>query len=196
MAVSCKFDFSERRNLLYMEMDPDRKLPKGFRGPSLSISPVLFSLSPSHPLCRKHIKGCCLSLVVYSPNPSSSSVPRPFLFSPCNLSPAPCLSLCLTMPDYPPVRRNIPSPPGPPAGKITKKPGAPKAKGAVRAKSGCYTCRIRRKVGFLPDHPPSPTAHSPLSRNATNNQTLRGVVRHAFASVFSASALVPSVLNG
>ncbi|KAJ3781951.1 fungal-specific transcription factor domain-containing protein [Lentinula aff. detonsa] len=27
----------------------------------------------------------------------------------------------------------------------TKKAGAPKAKGAVRAKSGCYTCRIRRK---------------------------------------------------
>ncbi|KAJ7476036.1 fungal-specific transcription factor domain-containing protein [Mycena latifolia] len=27
----------------------------------------------------------------------------------------------------------------------TKKPGPPKAKGAVRAKSGCYTCRIRRK---------------------------------------------------
>ncbi|KAL4072756.1 fungal-specific transcription factor domain-containing protein [Scleroderma yunnanense] len=27
----------------------------------------------------------------------------------------------------------------------TKRPGAPKAKGAVRAKSGCYTCRIRRK---------------------------------------------------
>ncbi|KAJ3810976.1 fungal-specific transcription factor domain-containing protein [Lentinula lateritia] len=27
----------------------------------------------------------------------------------------------------------------------TKKPGAPKTKGAVRAKSGCYTCRIRRK---------------------------------------------------
>ncbi|KIK16894.1 hypothetical protein PISMIDRAFT_112540 [Pisolithus microcarpus 441] len=26
-----------------------------------------------------------------------------------------------------------------------KRPGAPKAKGAVRAKSGCYTCRIRRK---------------------------------------------------
>ncbi|KAF7374633.1 hypothetical protein MSAN_00348100 [Mycena sanguinolenta] len=34
----------------------------------------------------------------------------------------------------------------PPAPKqTTKKPGAPKAKGAVRAKSGCYTCRIRRK---------------------------------------------------
>ncbi|EKM78083.1 hypothetical protein AGABI1DRAFT_101348 [Agaricus bisporus var. burnettii JB137-S8] len=27
----------------------------------------------------------------------------------------------------------------------SKRPGAPKAKGAVRAKSGCYTCRIRRK---------------------------------------------------
>ncbi|KAJ7168478.1 fungal-specific transcription factor domain-containing protein [Mycena filopes] len=27
----------------------------------------------------------------------------------------------------------------------SRKPGAPKAKGAVRAKSGCYTCRIRRK---------------------------------------------------
>lgn len=33
VAVSCKFDFSERRNLLNMEMDPDRKLPKGFWGP-------------------------------------------------------------------------------------------------------------------------------------------------------------------
>ncbi|KAA1467751.1 hypothetical protein DENSPDRAFT_769670 [Dentipellis sp. KUC8613] len=29
--------------------------------------------------------------------------------------------------------------------KQPKKSGAPKAKGAVRAKSGCYTCRIRRK---------------------------------------------------
>ncbi|KZT02277.1 uncharacterized protein LAESUDRAFT_434938 [Laetiporus sulphureus 93-53] len=27
----------------------------------------------------------------------------------------------------------------------SKKTGAPKPKGAVRAKSGCYTCRIRRK---------------------------------------------------
>ncbi|KAG1754103.1 hypothetical protein EDD22DRAFT_913793 [Suillus occidentalis] len=26
-----------------------------------------------------------------------------------------------------------------------RRTGAPKAKGAVRAKSGCYTCRIRRK---------------------------------------------------
>lgn len=30
-----------------------------------------------------------------------------------------------------------------------KRPGAPKTKGAVRIKSGCYTCRIRRKVRCL-----------------------------------------------
>jgi len=45
------------------------------------------------------------------------------------------------MPDVP-IRRSVPA--SPPT-KIQKKPGAPKAKGAVRAKSGCYTCRIRRK---------------------------------------------------
>ena len=39
VAVSYKFDFSERRNLLNMEMDPDRKLPKGFWGPP-SLAPV------------------------------------------------------------------------------------------------------------------------------------------------------------
>jgi len=35
--------------------------------------------------------------------------------------------------------------PAPPKQLQAKKAGAPKAKGAVRAKSGCYTCRIRRK---------------------------------------------------
>ncbi|KAI0288799.1 fungal-specific transcription factor domain-containing protein [Russula brevipes] len=35
--------------------------------------------------------------------------------------------------------------PAPPKQQHAKKSGAPKAKGAVRAKSGCYTCRIRRK---------------------------------------------------
>ncbi|KAJ7650027.1 fungal-specific transcription factor domain-containing protein [Roridomyces roridus] len=35
--------------------------------------------------------------------------------------------------------------PAAPKESVAKKPGAPKAKGAVRAKSGCYTCRIRRK---------------------------------------------------
>ncbi|KAI9463212.1 fungal-specific transcription factor domain-containing protein [Lactarius psammicola] len=35
--------------------------------------------------------------------------------------------------------------PAPPKQHQPKKAGAPKAKGAVRAKSGCYTCRIRRK---------------------------------------------------
>jgi len=49
VAVSCKFDFSERRNLLNMEMDPDRKLPNGFWGLSFSLSPVILSFlfSPS-----------------------------------------------------------------------------------------------------------------------------------------------------
>lgn len=54
---------------------------------------------------------------------------------------------------------SLPIPPPPPpqtdpaldpgassAGGKKKRGGAPKAKGAVRAKSGCYTCRIRRKV--------------------------------------------------
>ncbi|KAJ6507911.1 fungal-specific transcription factor domain-containing protein [Mycena vitilis] len=35
--------------------------------------------------------------------------------------------------------------PAAPKSPQSKKPGAPKQKGAVRAKSGCYTCRIRRK---------------------------------------------------
>ncbi|KAJ7858128.1 fungal-specific transcription factor domain-containing protein [Mycena olivaceomarginata] len=35
--------------------------------------------------------------------------------------------------------------PASPKSPQTKKQGAPKQKGAVRAKSGCYTCRIRRK---------------------------------------------------
>ena len=48
VAVSYKFDFSERRNLPNKEMDPDHKLPKGFWGPP-SFSPVhfLFPFSPS-----------------------------------------------------------------------------------------------------------------------------------------------------
>jgi len=35
--------------------------------------------------------------------------------------------------------------PATPRSPTSRRPGAPKAKGAVRAKSGCYTCRIRRK---------------------------------------------------
>lgn len=39
----------------------------------------------------------------------------------------------------------MPPAPKSPSTAATKRAGAPKAKGAVRAKSGCYTCRIRRK---------------------------------------------------
>jgi hypothetical protein len=58
------------------------------------------------------------------------------------------------MHDYPSSpRRSIA--PAPPKQQQTKKAGAPKAKGVVRAESGCYTCRIRCKVGHLPALPPS-----------------------------------------
>lgn len=43
---------------------------------------------------------------------------------------------CITMPAAPKTSSATPR----------KSTGAPKTKGAVRAKSGCYTCRIRRKV--------------------------------------------------
>ncbi|KAF9451915.1 hypothetical protein P691DRAFT_756906 [Macrolepiota fuliginosa MF-IS2] len=45
----------------------------------------------------------------------------------------------------PPVPKSPPSSAATNGPSSAKRPGAPKAKGAVRAKSGCYTCRIRRK---------------------------------------------------
>ncbi|OJT02247.1 Transcriptional regulatory protein pro1 [Trametes pubescens] len=48
------------------------------------------------------------------------------------------------MPDAPSSPRKVVSSASTQA-RSQKKPGAPKPKGAVRAKSGCYTCRIRRK---------------------------------------------------
>ncbi|OBZ72508.1 hypothetical protein A0H81_07620 [Grifola frondosa] len=48
------------------------------------------------------------------------------------------------MPDVPTSPRKVVSSVSQ-AARSQKKPGAPKPKGAVRAKSGCYTCRIRRK---------------------------------------------------
>ncbi|CAL1716988.1 unnamed protein product [Somion occarium] len=50
------------------------------------------------------------------------------------------------MPDLPSSpRKSISSASANARSQPQKKPGAPKPKGAVRAKSGCYTCRIRRK---------------------------------------------------
>ncbi|KAG6841432.1 hypothetical protein C0991_011102 [Blastosporella zonata] len=52
----------------------------------------------------------------------------------------------------------------------SSKRGAPKQKGAIRAKSGCYTCRIRRKGGFIKTPCPIfPDIHAPHkeSRNVT-----------------------------
>ena len=95
-----------------------------------------------------------------------------------------------------------------------KKPGAPKPKGAVRAKSGCYTCRIRRKVRrrgahhpqqsltpisrfprlFPPSRASCPPAPYRISayRNATSSLTRRAPARRASVSAFSASDSAPS----
>src|SRR6266576_6139527 len=87
--------------------------------------------------------------------------------------------------------------PAPPKQQQTKKAGAPKAKGAVRAKSGCYTCRIRRKVGHLLLDPPGSPLYthiltliaSPPFRNATNGQMQRAVARRVSVSASNALAL-------
>lgn len=42
VAVSSKFDFSERRNVPNKEMDPDRKLLNGFRGLDFLLTAQLF----------------------------------------------------------------------------------------------------------------------------------------------------------
>ena len=105
--------------------------------------------------------------------------------------------------------------PAPPKQQQPKKAGAPKAKGAVRAKSGCYTCRIRRKVcstRFRPPHclacscslvafsppplsPPFPPLLSP-SRNVMNAQTQRVAAKHASVSASNALALARSAPSG
>lgn len=77
-----------------------------------------------------------------------------------------------------------------------RRTGAPKAKGAVRAKSGCYTCRIRRKVSI----PRSPLlCHQTLitfPRNATSSQTQTVVARLVFVYDYNVLVLVQSVQNG
>jgi hypothetical protein len=77
------------------------------------------------------------------------------------------------------------------------KRGGAKPKGAVRAKSGCYTCRIRRKVRI-----PLVCATSfrllilVIHRNATSSPTKRATVRRASVSGFSASASEPKGPSG
>ena len=76
--------------------------------------------------------------------------------------------------------------PAPPKQQQTKKAGAPKAKGAVRAKSGCYTCRIRRKVGHLPPLPRYihiPTSHRvPLPLEMRRTAKWGGPLRDVYPS--------------
>jgi hypothetical protein len=128
VAVSYKFDFSERRNLPNKDMDPDQKLPKSFRGPP-SLVHFLFPLLT---LSVEIHKGHRLSLVVYSPNPSSSSVAGSFPLLPYNLFPLACLSSrpppnpqCLTIPPSVVTYRR---PPDLPPEKSPRNPGRPKLK--------------------------------------------------------------------
>ena len=88
--------------------------------------------------------------------------------------------------------------PAPPKQHQAKKAGAPKAKGAVRAKSGCYTCRIRRKVcaHVLRFTSNTYVLTRRVPRNAMNGQTQRVDARHASASAFSALALGRSAPSG
>ena len=153
----------------------------------LTSSNVHLLLPFSPPSLLKYIKGSSLSCRLFS---------QPLFLSSDNI-PSRSFTLSLTpKPDYPPVSPNMQPPPGPAPEKVGEKPRAHKAKGAVRAKSGCYTCRIRRKVGApFHHHRLSTTAH-PLCRSVTSSQTLRGVAKHVSVSAFSALALVPNALNG
>jgi hypothetical protein len=84
--------------------------------------------------------------------------------------------------------------PASPKSPQSKKQGAPKAKGAVRAKSGCYTCRIRRKVYSL--FPTTQFLAYLVPRNVTSTRTRTDTARHVSVSVSSVSALAQSVPNG
>lgn len=98
----------------------------------------------------------CLILFLFSYFPSLPSPSPPLPIA----SPLFCCSEYSCVITVPSCMSSLPLPPPPPpqadpaldpgasssAGGKKKKGGAPKAKGAVRAKSGCYTCRIRRKV--------------------------------------------------
>lgn len=119
-----------------------------------------------------------------------SSSPSPFYTLPrpcCILAPSLYYSV---MPDVP-IRRSLPASPN---AKIQKKQGAPKAKGSVRAKSGCYTCRIRRKVN--PNAPILTSLLTHLHRSVTSKQTRTAAVPPAFVSDYNVSALAQSVPSG
>ena len=138
---------------------------EGVRLSSLPPISLLFARQPQRP------EYIYLLLLLYPPMPRSTS---------CEFVPPPIQPVLNTQHPPPPPPLSVPPPPMPDLpssprktvssvsanarSQTQKKPGAPKPKGAVRAKSGCYTCRIRRKVcirALLPPQrvpfvPPSP----------------------------------------
>ena len=122
VAVSCKLDFSERRNLPNKEMDPDHKLPKGFRSPP---SHQFIFRFPSHPLL-KYIKGSSLSRRLFPQPLLLLRLSRPlfsqYLFS---LVYPFADSQCPTIPPSVAVCRR---PQDPPPEKSARNPGRPKLK--------------------------------------------------------------------
>lgn len=78
----------------------------------------------------------------------------------------------------------------------SSKKGQSKPKGSVRAKSGCYTCRIRRKVRVPCMSFKNRSLTYVLSRNAMNSPTKRATARLVSVCDSSAWVLAPKGLNG
>ena len=106
--------------------------------------------------------------------PSPPPPPQPYLkpiasvLLPC-ISPQAAPTPSFPLPTHHPHTHMPPAPKSPQA----KRAGAPKAKGAVRAKSGCYTCRIRRKVRRSPVPVPI-SIHSPTQQKCDEQMTPEG----------------------
>ncbi len=113
--------------------------------PLAELSP--YSLRTAYPAPRVHIPQSSPPPPPHAPNDALNRVHHHPDNSSCTYSSP--RQHHLSMPDLPPSpQRKTVSSASANARNVQpqKKPGAPKPKGAVRAKSGCYTCRIRRKV--------------------------------------------------
>ena len=132
VAVSCKFDFSERRNLPNKEVDPDRKLLNGFRGLAFPLTGSI-SVSSSSPTLLEIHKGLLpFSRRLFPTPPPPSSGFRSSFPSSHNISLLAWLfahrSAILQCPTIPPFVVTYRPPPDLPAGKFLRNPGRPRLK--------------------------------------------------------------------